>query len=32
MRYYNLDRLHTANGGQSPIDYENSLVKVSVLG
>jgi putative transposase len=23
MRYYNLERLHTANGDQSPINYEN---------
>jgi len=29
MRYYNLDRLHTANGDLSPINYENSLKKVS---
>ena len=29
MRYYNLERLHTANGDQSPISYENSLKKVS---
>ncbi len=29
MRYYNFDRLHTANGDQSPINYENSLKKVS---
>ena len=30
MRYYNLERLHTANGGQSPVEYEqNSLRKVS---
>ena len=29
MRYYNLERLHTANGDQSPINYENSLEKVS---
>ena len=29
MRYYNLERLHTANGDQSPINYENSLKKVS---
>lgn len=32
MRYYNLERLHTANGDQSPINYENSLTKVSGLG
>ncbi len=29
MRYYNLDRLHTANGDLSPINYEKSLKKVS---
>ncbi len=29
MRYYNLERLHTSNGDQSPINYENSLKKVS---
>ena len=29
MKYYNIDRLHTANGGMSPIDYENSFKKVS---
>jgi len=29
MRYYNLVRLHTKNGDQSPINYENSLKKVS---
>ncbi len=29
MRYYNLERLHSANNDQSPIDYENSLRKVS---
>lgn len=29
MRYYNLERLHTANGDQSPINDENSLKKVS---
>ncbi len=29
MRYYNLDRLHTANGDQSPINDEKSLKKVS---
>ena len=27
MRYYNLDRLHTANGDQSPINYEESSLK-----
>ena len=29
MRYYNLVRLHTTNGDQSPINYENSLKNVS---
>ena len=29
MRYYNLERLHTANGDRSPINYEYSLKKVS---
>lgn len=29
MRYYNLERLHTANGNMSPVEYENSLGKVS---
>ena len=29
MRYYNLVRLHTKNGDQSPVNYENSLKKVS---
>jgi putative transposase len=29
MRYYNLKRLHSANGDLSPIDYKNSLRKVS---
>ncbi len=28
MRYYNLKRLHTANGDLSPVDYENSFSKV----
>ena len=32
MRYYNLVRLHTANGDQSPINYEKSLKKVSGMG
>ncbi len=31
MRYYNLERLHTENGDQSPINYENSLKKMSGL-
>jgi putative transposase len=29
MRYYNLERLHTANDDMSPINYETSLRKVS---
>ena len=29
MRYYNLERLHSSNGDLSPINYENSLRKVS---
>ena len=29
MKYYNLERLHSANNDQSPIEYENSLRKVS---
>lgn len=29
MRYYNLERLHSSNGDLSPINYENSLEKVS---
>lgn len=31
MKYYNLDRLHTANDGMSPINFENSLNDVSGL-
>jgi putative transposase len=30
-RYYNLERLHTANGDQSPVNYENAFRKVSVF-
>ncbi len=29
VRYYNLNRLHTANGGMSPIRFENEQKKVS---
>lgn len=29
IKYYNLDRLHTANGSVSPINFENALKKVS---
>jgi transposase InsO family protein/transposase-like protein len=32
MRYCNLERLHTTNGDHSPINYENSLKKVSGKG
>jgi putative transposase len=28
ISYYNLERLHTKNGDQSPINYESSLKKV----
>jgi putative transposase len=28
IRYYNLDRLHTANGGVSPINFENIQIKL----
>ena len=32
MRYYNLDRLHTANGYQSPVNYEKKFsIKVSSM-
>jgi transposase InsO family protein len=29
VKYYNLERLHSSNGDQSPIEYENSFRKVS---
>jgi len=29
IRYYNLERLHTANGDKTPVDYEYELKKVS---
>ncbi len=29
MRYYNLERLHSANNDMSPVNYEKSLKKVS---
>ena len=32
MKYYNLDRLHSSNGDQSPINFESSQIKVSGLG
>lgn len=31
MRYYNLERLHTANGDRTPVAYENEFRKVSGL-
>lgn len=31
IKYYNLNRLHTANRDMSPIDFENSQIKVSGL-
>ena len=30
IRHFNMDRLHTANGYMSPIQYELSHIKVSV--
>ena len=32
MKYYNFERVHTTNGYKLPINYENSLNKVSGLG
>ncbi len=32
IKYYNLDRLHSANGSLSPINFENSQIKVSSFG
>lgn len=29
IKYYNLERLHSANGDLSPIEFENSKQKVS---
>jgi putative transposase len=29
MKYYNLVRLHTANGNMSPTNFENSQINVS---
>ncbi|MGL4838423.1 MAG: IS3 family transposase [Shewanella sp.] len=31
MKYYNLERLHSANDDLSPVEFENSQVKVSSL-
>jgi transposase InsO family protein len=30
--YYNLDRLHTANGKMSPVQYETSQINASCFG
>gem|GEM_PF-6961808 len=27
IKYYNLERLHSSNGNQSPIEFENSFRK-----
>lgn len=32
MKYYNLERRHSANDDLSPVEFENSQVKVSSLG
>jgi len=32
IKYYNLDRLHSANGSMTPANFENSQVNVSCLG
>ncbi|MEM5528014.1 IS3 family transposase [Gammaproteobacteria bacterium AS21] len=32
MKYYNLERLHSSNGDQSSIDFENSQLKVPRFG
>ena len=32
MKYYNGERLHTSNGDRSPVQFENSQIKVSGLG
>ncbi len=32
MRYYNLERLHSANDDLSPVEFENSQPKVFNLG
>ncbi|WP_432452619.1 IS3 family transposase [Agarivorans sp. QJM3NY_29] len=32
MKYYNLERLHSANGDLSPVAFENSQLKVFSLG
>ena len=32
MRYYNQERFHSSNGDMSPVNFENSQIKVSCLG
>ncbi|MGL6014442.1 MAG: IS3 family transposase, partial [Shewanella oncorhynchi] len=32
MKYYNLEQLHSANGDLSPIEFENSELKVVQFG
>ena len=32
MKYYNLERFHSVNDNLSPVEFENSQVKVSSLG
>jgi len=32
IKYYNLERLHSSNGDQSPIEFENPQLKVSGFG
>ena len=32
MKYYKLERLHSANDDLSPVEFDNSQVKVSSLG
>jgi len=31
MKYYNLERLHSANDDLSPVEFDNSQLKVSSL-
>jgi putative transposase len=32
IKYYNLERHHSANGDLPPVEFENSQLKVSSLG
>jgi len=32
MKYHNLEQLHFANDGLSPVEFENSQLKVPSLG